>query len=597
MRALTRGTSTRCPDSASSSRSNISQRRHEQQFVLGAYGCDPRRKILVNKKNCCVEIYLERKIPVMLIGEGVSNVPPRLGSAAAAAPMRRQRHLAIGCNRFGGTVRKASLCGASFRKLVLWSSSIARRMILRLSQTGTHGTVCCSAPIWMYCPEVAAVSWANELMVRCEAMQTPLTSPYADEFKAALHIAFDVLHQMALMPKSAFEKLMRDIERRSEEEPSVVERALSHTVRGIDEGKVVIFSPAFYAECSQFQGEKAPQLARGTCLVRSVCVTPGRLVLRPAQVRCEAMQTPLTSTYAYAFKRALHIAFDVLHQMALMPKSAFEKLMRDIERRSEEEPLVVERALSHIVSGIDEGKVWEKCSCQQLTVESTDALTTDRNPDAGYHYRRFQEPLITGVYECNSQCRCSRRCYNRVVQNGVLARLQIFKTVKCGRGIQSLDDLSQGSFVCVYSGQLRNEQADNEDGNQYGVPYLAELDHIEVVEKQKEGYESDVVLASQDESIAYSDDSWESDDCDQQPQPPKRTDVSSEFCQTDDRTLGVLDSLDAHPGVYVREQEDIVLMPQQPRTHPILTPTKLPSETSPSTKTRKRRRAWIYFTC
>ncbi|KAH6944428.1 hypothetical protein HPB50_003082 [Hyalomma asiaticum] len=313
--------------------------------------------VLVNEKNCCVEIYLERKIPAMLMGEGVSNVPPRFGSAAVAAPMRRERHLAIGCNRFGGTVRKASPCGAFFLKLVLWSPSIARRMILRLSQTGTHGTVFCSAPIRMYCPEAAVVSWANELMVRCEPMQTPLTSPYAYAFKAALHIAFDVLHQMALMPKSAFEKLMRDIERRSGEEPSVVERALSHTVCGIDEGKVVMFSTAFYAACRQFQGEKAPQMARGTWLVRSVCVTHGRLILRPAQVRCEAMQRPVTFPCAYAFKAALHIAFDVLHQMALMPKSAFEKLMRDIERRSEEEPSVVERALSHTVRGIDEGKV------------------------------------------------------------------------------------------------------------------------------------------------------------------------------------------------------------------------------------------------
>ncbi|XP_075545915.1 SET domain bifurcated histone lysine methyltransferase eggless isoform X5 [Dermacentor variabilis] len=41
---------------------------------------------------------------------------------------------------------------------------------------------------------------------------------------------------------------------------------------------------------------------------------------------------------------------------------------------------------------------------------------------------------------------------------------------------------------------------DCQDGNQYGDEYLAELDHIEVVEKQKEGYESDVVPASDDDS-------------------------------------------------------------------------------------------------
>lgn len=139
----------------------------------------------------------------------------------------------------------------------------------------------------------------------------------------------------------------------------------------------------------------------------------------------------------------------------------------------------------------------EKCSCQQLTVSATEALPSGRNPNAGYHYRRLPEPLITGIYECNAQCHCSRRCLNRVAQNGLTSRLQVFMTEKCGWGIRCLDDLPQGSFVCVYAGQLLTEQGANEDGNQYGDEYLAELDHIEVVEKQKEGYESDVVEPSE----------------------------------------------------------------------------------------------------
>lgn len=151
----------------------------------------------------------------------------------------------------------------------------------------------------------------------------------------------------------------------------------------------------------------------------------------------------------------------------------------------------------------------EKCSCQQLTVAATEALPSGRNPEAGYHYRRLQEPHITGVYECNSQCRCSRRCMNRVAQNGLRCRLQVFKTEKRGWGIRCLDDLPQGSFVCVYAGQLLNEQGANEDGNQYGDEYLAELDHIEVVEKQKEGYESDVVNPSDEED---SDDTVDEDE-------------------------------------------------------------------------------------
>ena len=35
-----------------------------------------------------------------------------------------------------------------------------------------------------------------------------------------------------------------------------------------------------------------------------------------------------------------------------------------------------------------------------------------------------------------------------------------------------------------------------QDGQQYGDEYLAELDYIEVVERNKEGYESDVEMLS-----------------------------------------------------------------------------------------------------
>ncbi|CAN7998859.1 unnamed protein product, partial [Ixodes hexagonus] len=142
----------------------------------------------------------------------------------------------------------------------------------------------------------------------------------------------------------------------------------------------------------------------------------------------------------------------------------------------------------------------DKCSCQQLTVTATGALPSGVNPNAGYRYRRLHEPLITGVYECNSQCHCSKRCQNRVVQNGLRSRLQVFMTEKRGWGVRCLDDIPQGCFICIYAGQLLTEQGANEDGNQYGDEYLAELDHIEVVEKQKEGYESDVVNSDEEEA-------------------------------------------------------------------------------------------------
>lgn len=142
-----------------------------------------------------------------------------------------------------------------------------------------------------------------------------------------------------------------------------------------------------------------------------------------------------------------------------------------------------------------------RCPCQQLTIEATAASTGgERDDTAGYNFRRLKEPVVTGIYECNQKCKCSSQCLNRVVQNGLNLRLQVFKTEKRGWGIRCLDDIPQGGFICIYAGQLLTEQGANEDGTQFGDEYLAELDYIEVVERMKEGYESDVVESDSSES-------------------------------------------------------------------------------------------------
>ncbi|ESP01220.1 hypothetical protein LOTGIDRAFT_111681, partial [Lottia gigantea] len=144
-----------------------------------------------------------------------------------------------------------------------------------------------------------------------------------------------------------------------------------------------------------------------------------------------------------------------------------------------------------------------KCACRQLSVEHTTALG-EKDPTIGYKHRRLNEPIFTGIVECNVNCKCDKRCHNKVVQNGLNLRLQVFKTEKRGWGLRCLDDIPKGGFICIYAGQLLTDTGANEvnyiieyfgifqDGKQYGDEYLAELDFIEVVERQKEGYESDV---------------------------------------------------------------------------------------------------------
>nr|CAH8853490.1 unnamed protein product [Trichobilharzia regenti] len=135
-----------------------------------------------------------------------------------------------------------------------------------------------------------------------------------------------------------------------------------------------------------------------------------------------------------------------------------------------------------------------KCACQQLTIEASSLTNPNGTVDsqAGYRYRRLGQFTVGGVYECNSGCRCDRRCSNRVVQQGLWVRLQVFKTSRKGWGIRALNAIPKGTFICTYAGAIYDETMAVQEGCDYGDEYQAELDYIETVEKDKEGYESTV---------------------------------------------------------------------------------------------------------
>uniref|UniRef100_W5UGA6 [histone H3]-lysine(4) N-trimethyltransferase n=1 Tax=Ictalurus punctatus TaxID=7998 RepID=W5UGA6_ICTPU len=134
-----------------------------------------------------------------------------------------------------------------------------------------------------------------------------------------------------------------------------------------------------------------------------------------------------------------------------------------------------------------------KCSCHQLTLQATGCTPGAQiNPNAGYNYKRLDECLPTGIYECNKQCRCNpQMCSNRLVQHGLQVRLQLFKTQNKGWGIRCLDDVAKGSFVCIYAGKILTDDFADKEGLEMGDEYFANLDHIESVENFKEGYESE----------------------------------------------------------------------------------------------------------
>lgn len=140
-----------------------------------------------------------------------------------------------------------------------------------------------------------------------------------------------------------------------------------------------------------------------------------------------------------------------------------------------------------------------KCACWQLTISNTRILERQENQSAGYTYRRLFEQVQSGIYECNTKCKCSNHCLNKVVQHPLRLKLQLFKTARRGWGVRTLHDMPRGGFVCVYVGHMLNEAKANEEGKIVGGDdYYAELDYIEVMERAKEGYEDEAITIEED---------------------------------------------------------------------------------------------------
>lgn len=70
--------------------------------------------------------------------------------------------------------------------------------------------------------------------------------------------------------------------------------------------------------------------------------------------------------------------------------------------------------------------------------------------------------------------------------------------------------------------------------------------------------------------------------------------VSGEMYLVDDRMLKTLDGLESHPDVYVRTQEDVVLLSSQPKSRSPDAEVNSRTEVLSSTEARERRKAWIY---
>ncbi|XP_025027962.1 histone-lysine N-methyltransferase EHMT1 isoform X5 [Python bivittatus] len=118
-------------------------------------------------------------------------------------------------------------------------------------------------------------------------------------------------------------------------------------------------------------------------------------------------------------------------------------------------PMNVDRNITHLqyCVCIDDCSS-SKCMCGQLSMR----CWYDRDGRLLPEFNTAEPPLI---FECNHACSCWRTCRNRVVQNGLRARLQLFRTRKMGWGVRTMQDIPLGTFVCEYVGELISDSEAN----------------------------------------------------------------------------------------------------------------------------------------
>ncbi|KAK7252873.1 hypothetical protein RIF29_37126 [Crotalaria pallida] len=73
------------------------------------------------------------------------------------------------------------------------------------------------------------------------------------------------------------------------------------------------------------------------------------------------------------------------------------------------------------------------------------------------------------VYECNQMCRCNKSCPNRILQNGVRVRLEVFKTEKKGWAVRAGEAILRGTFVCEYIGEVLDVQEAQNRRKRFGT--------------------------------------------------------------------------------------------------------------------------------
>ncbi|XP_064375303.1 histone-lysine N-methyltransferase SETMAR isoform X3 [Dromaius novaehollandiae] len=96
------------------------------------------------------------------------------------------------------------------------------------------------------------------------------------------------------------------------------------------------------------------------------------------------------------------------------------------------------------------------CSCltSSCVVHACSCLCNGENYNNLCIKPTDEEEYARPIFECNAMCQCGEACQNRVVQRGLQFRLEVFKTVKKGWGLRTLEFIAKGRFVCEYAGEV-----------------------------------------------------------------------------------------------------------------------------------------------
>uniref|UniRef100_A0AAR2IVC6 Euchromatic histone-lysine N-methyltransferase 1b n=1 Tax=Pygocentrus nattereri TaxID=42514 RepID=A0AAR2IVC6_PYGNA len=107
------------------------------------------------------------------------------------------------------------------------------------------------------------------------------------------------------------------------------------------------------------------------------------------------------------------------------------------------------------------------CICGQLSMR----CWYDKEGRLLQEFSREDPPFL---FECNHACSCWRTCRNRVVQNQLRVRLQVFRTARMGWGVRALQDIPEGTFICEFAGEIISDGEANVREND---SYMFNLDN------------------------------------------------------------------------------------------------------------------------